>query len=147
MPAHAWSIVIQAFATFAMTGLIWFIQIAHYPMFRLVGESGFAAFHAAHSRLITPIVGPLMLLEAAAALWLVVSRPAIISTGLAWTGFLLVVILWLATAGLSVPQHESLARGFDAGAHSALVTTNWVRTLAWSARDVVVLLMLRSVMR
>ena len=42
-------------------------------------------------------------------------------------------------AFLSVPQHAVLARGFDADAHASLVTTNWVRTVAWSARGLMLL--------
>jgi hypothetical protein len=38
-----------------------------------------------------------------------------------------------------VPQHAVLARGFDADAHASLVTTNWVRTVAWSARGLMLL--------
>jgi hypothetical protein len=32
-----WPLLLQAFATFAMTGLIWFVQVVHYPLFRAVG--------------------------------------------------------------------------------------------------------------
>jgi hypothetical protein len=31
-------------------------------------------------------------------------------------------------------MHAVLGRGFDDAAHERLVTTNWIRTLAWSAR-------------
>ena len=73
------AMLLQAFATFAMTGLIWCVQLVHYPLFRAVGEPGYAAYQDAHMRLTTLVVGPLMLLEAATALWLLLDRPAFVS--------------------------------------------------------------------
>lgn len=138
------ALLLNAFATFAMTGLIWFVQVVHYPLFRSVGAPGYAAYQAEHMRLTTLVVGPLMLLEAATALWLVLDRPASLPPLQAWAGLGLLAVAWLATALLSVPRHEALRRGFDASAHASLVATNWVRTAAWTARSLLLLLALRS---
>ncbi len=35
-------------ATAAMTGLIWFVQVVHYPLFDLVGRAQFVGYEAAH---------------------------------------------------------------------------------------------------
>ena len=140
-------LLLQAFATFAMTGLIWFVQVVHYPLFRAVGAPGYAAYQAEHMRLTTLVVGPLMLLEAATALWLLLDRPAFVSPARAWTGLALLAVAWLVTAFLSVPRHEALRHGFDPSAHAALVATNWIRTAAWTARSVLLLLALRSALR
>lgn len=138
------ALLLNAFATFAMTGLIWFVQVVHYPLFRSVGAPGYAAYQAEHMRLTTLVVGPLMLLEAATALWLVLDRPASLPPLQAWAGLGLLAVAWLATALLSVPRHEALRRGFDPAAHASLVATNWVRTAAWTARSLLLLLALRS---
>jgi hypothetical protein len=145
--SRPWPLLLQAFATFAMTGLIWFVQVVHYPLFRSVGAPGYAAYQAEHMRLTTLVVGPLMLLEAATALWLVLDRPAFVSPAQAWAGLALLAVAWLATVFLSVPRHEALRHGFDASAHAALVATNWIRTAAWSARSVLLLLALRAALR
>jgi hypothetical protein len=145
--SRPWPLLLQAFATFAMTGLIWFVQVVHYPLFRSVGAPGYAAYQAEHMRLATLVVGPLMLLEAATALWLVLDRPAFVSPAQAWAGLALLAVAWLATVFLSVPRHEALRHGFDASAHAALVATNWIRTAAWSARSVLLLLALRAALR
>lgn len=113
-----------------MTGLIWFVQVVHYPLFGAVGAEAFTRYHALHTTRTTLVVAPLMLTEAACALWLVWARPG----PAAWIGAALVAVVWLATFGLSVPRHEVLSGGFDSGAAEALVATNWVRTLAWTAR-------------
>jgi hypothetical protein len=134
-------------ATLYMVGLIWCIQIVHYPLFAQVGKEGFAAYEAAHSNLITPVVGLPMLVElVTAGLLLFFRSPAI---GLAETivGLALVVVIWLSTMFLQVPQHSILSSGFDATAHQFLVNSNWLRTIAWSLRGALVLWMTAKVMR
>jgi len=146
-PLAAWPLLLQAFATFAMTGLIWFVQVVHYPLFRAVGATAYAEYQDQHMRLTTLVVGPLMLVEAATALWLVRHRPDAIRPALPWLGLGLLAVIWLSTAFLSVPRHEALRHGFDAPAHAALVATNWIRTAAWTARTFVLLVALRSALR
>jgi hypothetical protein len=146
-PLVAWPLLLQALATFAMTGLIWFVQVVHYPLFRRVGAPGYAAYQDEHMRLTTLVVGPLMLLEAATAAWLAYERPSFVPPALAWTGLGLLAAIWLSTAFLSVPRHEALRHGFDAPAHAALVATNWIRTVAWTARSGLLLLALRAALR
>ena len=142
-----WPLLLNAFSTFAMTGLIWFVQVVHYPLFRAVGASGYPAYQEQHMRLTTLVAGPLMLLEAATSLWLVVDRPAHVSPSRAWVGLALLAVAWLATAFLSVPCHEALRLGFDRSAHAALVATNWIRTAAWTARSVLLVLGLHAALR
>ena len=50
-----------------LTGLIWTIQIVHYPLFEQVGEDRFVRYHERHMRRITWVAGPLMLIEAGSA--------------------------------------------------------------------------------
>ncbi len=133
-------------ATWSMVGLIWFVQIVHYPLFAQVGASLFQEYETTHNRLTTWVVGPPMLVEGATALCLLLYRPEGISSGQVWFGVLLLVVIWTSTALLQVPQHEILTRGFAAEAHCFLVTSNWVRTAAWTLRGVLALMMLVCVM-
>jgi uncharacterized membrane protein len=146
-PALGWSLSLQAFTTFAMTGLIWFVQVVHYPLFAGVGAEGYARYQEGHMRRTTLVVAPLMLVEAATAAWLVLDRPAVVPRAAAWLGLALIAVIWLATAFLAVPRHEALRHGFDAREHSGLVATNWVRTLAWTGRSVLVLHLVREASR
>jgi hypothetical protein len=132
----------NALATLFMTGLIWFVQIVHYPLFARVGGDVFPAYSRAHQTLTTLVVGPPMLVEALTALLLVVARPPQVAAWLAWTGLALVGVIWLSTAALQVPAHGRLVNGFDPQVGAYLVSTNWIRTIAWSARAAVVTAML-----
>ncbi len=130
-------------STLCMVGLIWTIQLVQYPLMAQVGDQSFVRYHAGHSNAIRWVVIPCMLTELLSALWLVAERPAAIPSWSAWAGLALVGVVWLSTAFLQVPQHGILARGFDPAAHRFLVTSNWVRTLAWSLRGILVLWMAR----
>lgn len=78
-----------------------------------------------------------MLLEAATAVALVAIRPEGVSALLAWTGLVLLALVWVSTATLQAPHHRTLALGFDPASHCFLVASNWLRTAAWSARGLV----------
>ncbi|MBL6705885.1 MAG: hypothetical protein ISQ06_07220 [Planctomycetaceae bacterium] len=128
---------LNLFSTLAMVGLIWFVQIVHYPMFRHVGEGSFVEYAGIHQRLTTRVVAPFMLVEAFTAVGLLYRSPDAIPPSWLWVGIALVFVVWLSTAILQVPRHGALAEdGFSTSHHSALVTTNWVRTIAWTARGV-----------
>ena len=138
----AWLLLANAAATLVMVGVIWFVQIVHYPLFGSVGADFFTAYSEAHSRLTTYVVGPPMLLEAATTVLLIVLRPETVPAYLPWAGAVLLVVIWFSTALLQVPGHQKLGLGFDPRVHRFLVASNWVRTAAWSARGVLVLWML-----
>ena len=140
-------LLIHLAATWFMVGLIWFVQIVHYPMFDRVGRDGFAAYEIAHSRLTTWVVGPPMIVEFLCALALVARRPDAIPAWWTWTGLALVGAIWLSTALLQVPLHGVLAGGFDARAHAILVASNWIRTAAWTARGILAAAMIARTLR
>jgi hypothetical protein len=117
-----------------LAGLIWTIQVVHYPLMARVGMDQFAQYERLHSTAITPLVGPAMLAEAAIAGLLMLQRPAAIPAWMPWVGAGLVAMIWAVTFLVSVPCHAVLAQGFDASAHERLVQTNWLRTLGWTAR-------------
>lgn len=142
-----WILLVNTFATLYMTGLIWFVQIVHYPLFAKVGEAQFPGYSRAHQTLTTLVVGPPMLLEALTAGLLVVARPAQIPAWMVWTGLLLVIIIWASTAALQVPAHGKLVAGFDASTGAFLVSSNWIRTVGWTARAGLVMLMLHASLR
>ncbi len=140
-----WVLLAHAGAAWAMTGLIWFVQVVHYPLMADVDVQAFAAYHREHSRLTTLVVGPLMLLELAAAVW--IAWQSLATPAVAWLGLALLAVVWGATMCLSVPRHNELAAGFDTTAHASLVATNWIRTAGWSARAGLSLWMIAGALR
>jgi len=138
-------LAVHAAATWTMVGVIWFVQLVHYPLLGGPGrasESGFAAYQHENTRRTSWVVVLPMTIEALTAAALVALPVPGVPRAAVWTGLALVAVIWLSTALLQVPRHGRLERGYDEAAHHALVTTNWLRTLAWSARGVLVLWLL-----
>ena len=133
MTAH-WIFLINLVSTWYLVGLIWMVQAVHYNLFDRVGESQFPAYEADHSRLITPIVGPPMLFEIVTAGLLLVSAPAGVPRWAIVAGLAAVVGIWLSTAFIQVPCHNRLMNGFNEADYKRLVHSNWIRTVLWTAR-------------
>jgi hypothetical protein len=133
--------LLQIVTTLLMTGIIWFVQIVHYPLFARVGVDSFAQYEALHATRTGWVVGPLMCIEFATALLLLLDRfrPSFVTPVSAWTGAVLLLILWLATGLIQVPLHNRLGAGYDAATIAQLVATNWIRTVAWTLRSALVL--------
>ncbi|MDH3403537.1 MAG: hypothetical protein OES32_08855 [Acidobacteriota bacterium] len=136
-------LLFHAGATLAMVGLIWFVQLVHYPLFELASERRFAAFAAEHQKRTAWVVVPLMLLEGATAVALLLAPPLGLGRALPFLGALLLGLIWLSTAGLQVPQHRRLARSRDVAAMRRLVKSNWLRTAGWTLRGALALELVR----
>ena len=76
-------------ATMFMTGVIWFVQIVHYPLFSGVGKAEFSAYEQRHTALTTWVVAPPMLIEALTALMLLWFRPQGVTAWQIWAGLFL----------------------------------------------------------
>ena len=137
----------HAGATLFMVGVIWFVQVVHYPLFGLAGTEEFPAYEQANTRRTLRVVAPVMLVEAASALLLVWVRPAGVSMTQVVAGLVLLLVIWLSTFVLQVPAHDQLTRAYSPAVHATLVQTNWIRTATWSLRGVVVLWMVWSAAR
>lgn len=134
----------HAVSTLMMAGIIWFVQLVHYPLFVSVGEERFDRFEKQHVRRTTWIVAPLMLGETVTAVAL-----AFLAWGRSWgwwtlLGVALLGVIWASTVWLQVPCHRKLESGLDPASVRRLVRTNWIRTMAWSARAVVAIVILRN---
>ena len=132
-----WSLTIllsNVLSTLFLVGLIWMVQVVHYPLFDAVGEKNYVEYQQRHQSNITYIVGPMMLIELATAIMLVWFPINGIDKSLVYAGIGLVALIWLSTAFLQVPCHEKLVKGFDPSAYKWLVNSNWIRTIAWTAR-------------
>ncbi len=127
-----------------MAGLIWFVQVVHYPLMAHAGRDGFAALAREHQRRTGWVVAAPMAVEAATAAALVVWTPDGVARWVTVVGLALVGGLWASTALMQVPRHREMLRGFDPVSHRRLVAGNWVRTAVWTARAALVIGMLAA---
>ena len=126
--------LLNLLSTWYMVGLIWMVQIVHYNLMDRVGQEQFVRYEADHGRLITPIVGIPMLVEIASAVALILFSPPGFPRWAAWTGLAMVIAIWASTALIQVPYHNQLLKGFSDSAYRGLVGSNWIRTVLWTAR-------------
>ena len=128
----------HASSTLALVGLIWFVQIVHYPLFELGERASFPTLASRHQRRTGFVVVPLMLIELVTATFLAASPPAG-AAALTATGWLILLVVWLSTFFVQVPQHRRLLSGFRHDAFRRLVAGNWIRTTGWTARGFIAL--------
>lgn len=126
--------VINLIFSWGLLVLIWLVQIIIYSGFHQVPSEDFRKYHDWYVKRITVIVLPLMIGEAAAvALWF--ATAASMAAGMA---AVLVVVVWAATFLLQVPIHRLLRKGKQTKLINLLVATNWIRTIAWSLKALMV---------
>jgi len=83
-----------------------------------------------HTRDITPIVAPLMVAE----LYLVSYEVYHAQSAISWIHLVLVIVIWASTFGMQVPLHQKLSAQFSLDIVKSLIRTNWIRTIAWTAK-------------
>ncbi len=131
--------ILHAASTFAMTGLIWIVQLVVYPSFGRMEEDAFPIFHLQYTQRISLVVAPLMLTEMGTLIGMLVKYAGDPGFHLLIGSFLILTCIWLSTAFLQVPCHRMLADRYMPYVHRKLVLTNWIRTLGWSVRSLLLI--------
>ena len=135
----------QALASAAMCGLIWFVQLVHYPLFARTDTTHSPDYPDENQRRTAPVVLPPMLVEAATAALIAVNPPPEIGRPVALVGLAMVAAVWLSTLLVQMPLHGQLTHaGHTPATVAALVKTNWFRTILWSARALLATWMLHA---
>ncbi|MEM7785848.1 MAG: hypothetical protein AAF939_04195 [Planctomycetota bacterium] len=130
--------ILNLASTWYMVGLIWMVQLVHYPLFAKVGKQDYETYQRLHQQLTSIAVGPAMLVEAFSSVLMGIYPIDGIPPSVIFSGIGLVFVIWISTAALQVPCHGKLNHGYDKPTHQFLVNSNWIRTIAWSARGVLV---------
>ena len=119
-----------------MVGVIWVIQLVHYPSFRFTDREKYVSFQIFHMRNISFIVVPVMILEFLSGLLLVLYHSN--QESLLRISFILLLIIWLVTALFFAQIHQKLSKGYDETLVRNLVSLNWIRTLLWTIRTIII---------
>tara|TARA_B100001989_G_C24321963_1_gene355634 strand:+ start:165 stop:527 length:363 start_codon:yes stop_codon:yes gene_type:complete len=118
-----------------MVGIIWVIQLLHYPSFHFINEKKYVEFQYFHMRRISFIVIPAMLIElASASLLAYFFRSSLTIILLA-----LLLGIWGITFIFFTNMHQKLTTGYDQTTVDTLVKINWSRTALWSLRLIILL--------
>ncbi|MCC5943186.1 MAG: hypothetical protein JJU37_16705 [Balneolaceae bacterium] len=122
------------FSTFLLCGLIWTVQLVHYPMFHRLDKEKFGEHIRFHGFRISILVIPMMITELVTSFSLAFFYQT--DHTLHLLGFSIVVLIWLVTFFIQVPIHSKLASGYDSKIVTRLVRSNSIRTVLWSLKAI-----------
>lgn len=125
-----------------MTGVIWLIQVIHYPLFKYVGENTFKDYHKGHIQKTTLVIAIPMILELITAVYLLIRYDVYRNSYAFLIASSILALIWFITFLVSVPKHDILSNGHNESAIAALVKTNWLRTFAWTIRAIILFTLL-----
>ena len=122
-------------STSVMVGVIWVIQLLHYPSFHFINDQKYIEFQHFHMQRISLIVIPTMLIELASALLLAY----FFRSGLTIILLALLLGVWGITFIFFTNMHQKLTNGYNQNIVGKLVQINWSRTALWSLRLIILL--------
>ena len=125
-------LILHLIATSVMVGVIWIIQLVHYPSFHFIELKQYTTFQRFHMSRISYVVIPAMLTELFTLILIVISMDQIDTLVLA--SAILLIFIWLMTAVFFSGVHQKLTLGYDQTVVDKLVKLNWGRTLLWTLR-------------
>jgi hypothetical protein len=137
MPFARWILLAYLALSLYGTGMSWVLQLMHYPLYHEVGPAEFSRYiQLNNQRAVVPAILP-ALMTFAVSLLMVGRRLAIMPAVVAVSAVLLNVAVLVSTAVWQGRLHGELAlAGKSERAINLLVTTNWIRTAAFSIQAV-----------
>ena len=127
---------LNAISAFILTGVIWTIQLVHYPSFYYIDKLSFLSFHQFHNNRISMIVMPFMMVELITSIILYMNDTSSLIFAL---NLAIIVLIWCSTFFIQVPIHTILSSGKDKKMIEKLVKTNWIRTFLWTIRMLLII--------
>ena len=119
-----------------MVGVIWVIQLVHYPAFHFIDKDMYASFQKFHMNGISLIVVPVMVLELATGVLLLLGNSKNI---LIIISFSLLILIWAITGLYFSSAHGKLITGYNTLVVDKLVLMNWIRTILWTLKMLLLL--------
>ena len=123
-------------STSIMVGVIWVIQLVHYPSFKYVNESDYIIFQKYHMSNISYIVFPAMFTELITAMLIFFSGEKSLFFVLS---LICLFLIWVITGVLFTKYHSILKEGKDLKIIEKMTKANWIRALLWTMRLIMIL--------
>ena len=128
--------LIQIISNSILIGVLLITQIISYPSLYSIDKTYFEKYHKNYVNSISYVVIPLMLIELFSLLYLTfyVSDLFMIKS------LLILITIWLFTFICIVPLHNSLSKKRSDDTIIRLVNYNWLRTILWSIKLIIILI-------
>ena len=95
--------IVNIIISFIATGLIWTIQLVHYPSMKFISDEKFTVFHNFHSKRISILAIPIMLIELFTSFLLFYQNGNSYHYIFAINLFI-VILIWISTFLIQVPM-------------------------------------------
>ena len=119
-----------------MVGVIWVIQLVHYPSFHFIDKDIYDSFQKFHMNKISIIVIPVMILELTTGFLLLIWNSKNI---LIIVSFGILILIWGITGLFFSDAHGKLISGYNELIVNKLVSMNWIRTVLWTLKMILLL--------
>ena len=116
-----------------LLGLILVIHFVHYKSFNFIDVEKFVEFHKFHTKNISFLVIPLMIIEVVISIIICYFYFSILSL----INLSLVALIWITTFLLQVPSHNKLSTGKSIAEIEKLVSGNVFRVYLWFFKAIV----------
>lgn len=143
-------LALHVVATLYLTGVLWTIQLVTYPAFRFADRARLEAMTSTHANWMSWIMLPAMVLELATGLLLMIDGnapweyrggPWNVFRNLLTLGLWQLALVWTSTAFIQAPLLARLRDETDEESLRLLIASNWIRTIGWTSRAVIVLVL------
>lgn len=142
--------IIHVFVCILLTAVMWYLQVVHFPLLRFVGTDHFVEYYSELKMKNTLLFFPLFSLEIFTSIALLLSFTMVseftasVQNQFFLVGFSLILlfILHLVNFQMIRPTLSSLQKNSDLKIHQKLVRLQWIRTLGWTIRMVILLSMI-----
>jgi len=118
--------LIHLLSTSSMVGVIWIIQLLHYPSFHYINNANYSTFQDFHMNRVSFVVVPIMITEFFSGILLVFIFTTFFLFKIL---FVMLASIWIITFLFFTKLHHSLTKGYDKNIINKLVKLNWLRTV------------------
>ncbi len=128
---------IHLISTSMMVAIIWIVQILHYPTFKFVDRKKYEDFQDFHMKRISYLIIPIMLVEICSGVMVLILDSSLYSPfGIS---IMLLIFIWVLTVLLFSKVHSYLLKGYDEDSINKLISLNWIRTISWTVRLIILM--------
>ena len=121
-------------STSIMVGVIWTIQLVHYPTFLFIDKEKYFKFQEFHMSRVSYIVMPTMIAELFSGIYILLYNDKLMLNIFFLLAFFSLFLTWIITALVFVKIHNRLLIKYEEKTILLLVKLNWFRTILWSLR-------------
>lgn len=127
-----------------MFGVIWFVQIVHYPVFLFLNyDPAHNPYIFQQTRSGIAMVLPMIIELVSVVLLIFIPYPNFFTVLVL---LLFSVLIWVSTFTMQVPAHNLLKKEKNEDAIKRLIYTNWFRTGLWSLKAIYLFFLLWDIL-